>query len=658
MQLRSIFKQKINHLALFVALLENMSMARAAEPMAPEAEYFPNDIPIVLSATRLKQTPDNAPAAITIIDRQMIDASGFTEIPDMLRLVPGFIVDYDSGNIQVAGYHFLPDVYVRQQQVLIDGRSVYSPTLGGVNWANLPITIDDIERIEVIRGPNAVTYGSNSFLGVINIITKSPAAEHDSSVKTNIGSHELHEGFLRLNDSAKNLDYRLSLAYRSDNGVDSRFDSKMIRLINTNIDYQLNKNNSINFQAGYNENRLGKDDLFNASTPNLYKNNFNQYQLIRWESKDNVDEGIHFQFYHNREQENNAYTIHSALGDYYADTGKLGERYDAEIQFTGKADNNYRYVIGASYRLDQVSSFEFFHTYDFLKSHYRRFFVQIEQPIDNNIILNYGSMIENNDLTGTSHSPRIAINYHVTSKDTLRASISKATRTPIIFEAHPDNKILVPGVYYNQYFFESVPVMNEHITAYDLGLISNKLDNSMRYDARIFYEKISGLIGELGVEPYADADGKAKSFANLDDILLRGVEFQCDWNVTARTKLHGGISRIKINSENIGDTSQYSDAAPVNSYNILLMHKISTNTNFSSGIYYRSNMKPIVRRNSDPLTMPATTRVDMRLENSRILDSNKHTIALVIQNVFNDKYYVFQNNIIDRRGYVSYKIEF
>ncbi|MGM0680189.1 MAG: TonB-dependent receptor plug domain-containing protein, partial [Pseudomonadota bacterium] len=139
-------------------------------PVWAEEGLF-EDMPVVLSATRLRQSVRDAPISMTVIDRQMIDASGFTEIPDLMRLVPGFVVDYDSGHLPVTGYHMLHDRYVRHQQVLIDGRSVYTPILGGVPWVDLPITLDDIERIEVVRGPNAASYGSNSFMGVINIIT-------------------------------------------------------------------------------------------------------------------------------------------------------------------------------------------------------------------------------------------------------------------------------------------------------------------------------------------------------------------------------------------------------------------------------------------------------------------------------------------------------
>jgi iron complex outermembrane receptor protein len=170
--------------------------AHAGEGVLSE-DAFLDDMPIVLSASRLPQPIENAPIATTIIDRQMIVASGFTEVPDLLRLAPGFIVDYYNGYTQAVGYHTLADRFSRRMQVLVDGRSVYEPGLGAVPWNALALTIDDIERIEVVRGPNAASYGSNSFTSAVNIITRHAVLDRGLSLKTNIGSDGLAEGFVR-----------------------------------------------------------------------------------------------------------------------------------------------------------------------------------------------------------------------------------------------------------------------------------------------------------------------------------------------------------------------------------------------------------------------------------------------------------------------------
>ena len=151
-------------LARFTALLlvtAPSAMTWAAEPSLLSEQEFLAELPVVLTASRLAQPQAEAPAAVTIIDRQMIDASGARNLSEVFRLVPGFQVEFENGHRHVVGYHGLADEFSRRLQVLIDGRSVYRPSFGGVSWSDLPIALDDIERIEVIRGPNAVTYGAN-----------------------------------------------------------------------------------------------------------------------------------------------------------------------------------------------------------------------------------------------------------------------------------------------------------------------------------------------------------------------------------------------------------------------------------------------------------------------------------------------------------------
>jgi iron complex outermembrane receptor protein len=145
----------------------------------PTEDVYFTDIPVVLSVTRLAQPKSDAPAAITVIDRSTIEASGIREIPELMRLVPGFQVGHDYGDVLApeqtpVTYLGYSDQFSRKMQVLVDGRSVYDPMYGGVRWSELGLLLDDIDRIEVIRGPNAASYGSNAFLGVINIITRDP----------------------------------------------------------------------------------------------------------------------------------------------------------------------------------------------------------------------------------------------------------------------------------------------------------------------------------------------------------------------------------------------------------------------------------------------------------------------------------------------------
>ncbi|MCU7810006.1 MAG: TonB-dependent receptor plug domain-containing protein, partial [Candidatus Thiodiazotropha sp. (ex Notomyrtea botanica)] len=175
----------IDHFLWLLLLLYSATVS--AEPEVVSEAYFFDELPVALGATRLVQPLADVPTAMTIINKEMIEASGAMSIPDLLRLVPGFTVGFYAGSRATASYHGLVDQYARDMQVLIDGRSVYDPGYGGVSWADMPIDMDDINRIEVIRGPNATAYGSNAYAGVINIITNHPADAYGNKIISTIG---------------------------------------------------------------------------------------------------------------------------------------------------------------------------------------------------------------------------------------------------------------------------------------------------------------------------------------------------------------------------------------------------------------------------------------------------------------------------------------
>jgi len=118
-----------------------------AQSDATAAEDFFADSPLILTVSRMAKPLLESPASVSVIDRQMIAASGVRDIAELFRLVPGFLVAYHSGHAPVVTYHGLGQEFGRQIQVLIDGRSVFIPSFGGVPWSNLPLLLEDIEII-------------------------------------------------------------------------------------------------------------------------------------------------------------------------------------------------------------------------------------------------------------------------------------------------------------------------------------------------------------------------------------------------------------------------------------------------------------------------------------------------------------------------------
>lgn len=155
----------------------------------------------VTTVSRREQKLSNTPSAIFVITQDDIRRSGATSIPEALRMAPGVEVarvGTDKWSISVRGFN---GRYANKLQVLMDGRSVYTPLFSGVIWSQQDTLIEDIERIEVIRGPGATVWGANAVNGVINIITKKAADTQGMLVTAGGGSFE--HGFVGMRYGGK-----------------------------------------------------------------------------------------------------------------------------------------------------------------------------------------------------------------------------------------------------------------------------------------------------------------------------------------------------------------------------------------------------------------------------------------------------------------------
>ena len=132
------------------------------------------EVPIVVSASRREQEITKASVLISIITAEDIHYSGLTTIPEILQFVPGVDVRRIDRQRYAVGVRGLFGLYSDRTLILIDGRPVTDPIHGTTYWEQLPILVEDIERIEVVRGPVGAAWGANAFTGAINIITKKP----------------------------------------------------------------------------------------------------------------------------------------------------------------------------------------------------------------------------------------------------------------------------------------------------------------------------------------------------------------------------------------------------------------------------------------------------------------------------------------------------
>lgn len=239
-------------LALYLGLL--------ATTEVPADDLFVDaaDLPQVLTATRLQQSPAEVPGSVSVLDRALIRASGARDLAELLRLVPGMLVVSD-GNLTTVNYHGSNAAQARRLQVLVDGRSVYHPGFARVDWSDIPVAIEDIERIEVFRGPNTVSYGANALMAVINIITRVPHDTPGTRLKVTRGKRGIADWYASQGEGWSSGDLRLSLSGWEDDGFDHDSevrdvrDDRRLNRLNLRVQQELDPSQSLDWQLALKE---------------------------------------------------------------------------------------------------------------------------------------------------------------------------------------------------------------------------------------------------------------------------------------------------------------------------------------------------------------------------------------------------------------------
>lgn len=264
---------------LVAAALAQPALAAESLSFDSDALQVPESTPVVLTPARLRQPQSQAPASVTVIDRELIEASGAREVYQLMQLVPGMAALKVDGNIPTVSYHGTQARDVRRLLVMIDGRSQYKPGLARVLWNDLPLEIEDIERIEVTRGPASAAYGANAFEGVINIITRHPDDVVGTTLATRQGSSGVSDWRVTTAVHGDGKSMRLTVAEKADDGYDGTYydddplvmrdvamrDAKRIKNINVRSAFDLGGNDSLEFLAGGSESgvqRLTEDSDF------------------------------------------------------------------------------------------------------------------------------------------------------------------------------------------------------------------------------------------------------------------------------------------------------------------------------------------------------------------------------------------------------------
>jgi len=687
-------RRLLNHGMVFFLLclaLVGQVMAEGVPPI-PEEAYW-GEVPVVMSATRMAQPVSDAPVAVTVIDRRMIDASGAREIPELFRMVPGFIVGYHDGHTPSVSYHMSDERYSRRMQVLVDGRSIYTTAMGAIPWATLFITIDDIERIEVVRGPNSASYGANSFLGVINIITREAVLDQGSSVKTNLGDDGVHELFLRHGGGAGKLDYRVSLGFTQDDGFDDRLDYKRTQVASLRADYQLSSFDILSFQGGV---ATGPRGVENRFVPELSvdreKTLLNHHEHIKWQRNLGLNESLSVQFYHifqrNFESFYTGNPILAQLGGLdarldttFVDFSRRTDRYDLEIQHNVNLTETVRVAWGGGLRDDQVWGGEHLMGNKEIHNHLKHGFMNLEWDPDGAWLVNAGAMVEDYSTTGTEVSPRAGVNYHFSPEQSLRLTGSKAIRAPSMFEYATDYGLYgaQTSLYSGTTFVGAGPATDllfwggtqqlkvETVNSIELGYHLSSIQKSLSFDVKLFRDDLSDLIFKQP-NPGAYSLPHGELFLNSYDFLIKGVELEAKIIFLDNSALYLGYAYVDIEDRStpLSPLAAEPMLAPQNSFSLLYMMEFDQGVSAGVGFYYMDEIQGWESSKPEEVRAPVR-RLDLKVARQLDLFGYETELALAARNVLGEyeemevlrpKSSHPELNEVDSSAYVAVKVQF
>ncbi len=191
---------------------------------ATAGEEYPDDfnfeLDTVITPTRTKLAIVDSPVSVTKLDAKKVFYLGLKEFEDIFRLVPGFIVASYQGHSPQISYHGTQGSVPRRMDALFDGSSIYRSGYARVNWGRLPIGEQDLNYIEIARGPSVSDYGSNSFLSAVNLISQKPESNQINTFEFTDGAHDTENIFLRTGFESEGVYSTLRFSNETNSGFD------------------------------------------------------------------------------------------------------------------------------------------------------------------------------------------------------------------------------------------------------------------------------------------------------------------------------------------------------------------------------------------------------------------------------------------------------
>ncbi|MGA8865278.1 MAG: TonB-dependent receptor, partial [Gallionella sp.] len=566
-----------------------------------------------------------------------------------------------------------------------------------VDWAYLPFTIDDIERIEVIRGPAATSYGANSTQGVINIITRDASDMDRKTVKVTHGTKGINDGSAYFGQRGEKFDYRMTLGYTADNGYDNlttppnnipnaapllnnSYDNNQARLVNYRGNYHPNGRDNVDVQLGFNHDvqEVGFTDKnpspANPSSTNgdpphdLFGNS--SFMQIWWTRILENSSELNLRYSHTQEDQHENLPVYLS-GVYFP--GPVVQtlnvvRDQIEIQHTISTSESNRLVYGANGQRNVVNGQSNIPPMSLYLSSALAFenfqiFANDEWRINPQFLLNVGDMLEKDDVGDEYSSPHASLNFHVTPEQTIRTGISVAYRTPALTETNiptiQPGALNIPNATVN-----SPGLVPEKLVSHEIGYIVEFPHWRTLVDFRLYMDQLSN-----GIIPNTTAG----VFENGFSAEYRGFEatLKKSWAETSSLTVNFAHAFASSNGpalfaagnaylapNNPSSNDNLAASIPTNSASLLYALHFASDYSFNISYYYQDSLQSLDRTPID--FQPAQHRTDIRIARTfHGASGMTGNVALVVQNLFNTDYTEYiASNVFKRLSYATFTIDF
>ncbi|MGH9815904.1 MAG: TonB-dependent receptor plug domain-containing protein [Candidatus Acidiferrales bacterium] len=532
----------------------------------------------VTTASKRPEPIWRTPAAIHVITQEDIRRSGATSLPEVLRLAPGVVVARIDSNHWAVGVRGFGDQFSKSVLVLIDGRSVYTPLFAGVFWSLQDRLLEDIERIEIIRGPGGTIWGANAVNGVINIITKKAGDTGGFLVTAGGGSVDQGIGGMRYGGgNGRGFDYRFYTKgftrgpqFHFDN---SPFDDWRRAQAGFRTDWSRGSRDTFTFQGEIYKGEDGQRVSIATFSPPAQGNVDQSVDvsggnlMAQWRRELSPSGDVQIKGYYDR-----TYLFGPQLGE-------TRDTFDVDFTHRFAAGGRQDFVWGLGARLSPSTFEQTILTLDFIPRKRTNaiysWFVQDEFAIvADRVWITAGSKFEHNNYTGFEWQPSARILWEVAPGNAVWGAFIRAVRTPsrIEEEFQLTGLLLVSPLAFIR-IDGNRNLDTERMFGYEAGYRA-ALSSSLRFDLAFFHNQYDDLIGFGTAFFTVDATPPPPHITlhipwdNGIKGSTTGVEIAPDWKPTEWLGLRGSYSylhldvRPKAGNTDTGTVAQMEGSSP------------------------------------------------------------------------------------------------